>query len=240
MSAENIRQLSDRAKRMTREDLSKARLILEYAHESAQSLLEAFDEVRTARSEDSGDATEPEQDLLRAMLVFAAAGLDSMVKQLIRDSLSSLVETDEKVRQGLETYVTRQLRGEADEGANRTANKFLARVLISDSHQDQVIKEYINDLTAKSLQSPEELLKASFALGLELTGQEINPNALRPIFGIRNRIIHELDIDFNAPPRHRQQRDREAMVKFTNTLLESCEIIFLGVAAKLDPLIGAA
>jgi hypothetical protein len=37
------------------------------------------------------------------MVVFAAAGLDSMLKQLIRDSLPLLAGSDDAVRSGLET-----------------------------------------------------------------------------------------------------------------------------------------
>jgi hypothetical protein len=38
-----------------------------------------------------GMSTDEEQDLLRAMLVTAAPGLDAMTKQLIRDALPKVV-----------------------------------------------------------------------------------------------------------------------------------------------------
>src|SRR5712691_1458226 len=54
--------------------------ILETAHDSAGALLKAFDLARTQRGRSAGMSTDQEQDLLRAMLVMAAAGLDGMVK----------------------------------------------------------------------------------------------------------------------------------------------------------------
>ena len=109
-----IRKLSD-AK--TEADLaSKARTILKHAHESADGFLDSFGAVRQHRGAAQGATRDDEQDLLRACLVFAAAGLDSTLKQLIRDTLPTLVRNDPDVKEGLETFVGRQIRGETDSG----------------------------------------------------------------------------------------------------------------------------
>src|SRR5437763_1411024 len=73
--------------------LVRAHSILERASDSAEALFEAFATVRRARGA-HGTATDHEQDLLRAALIFAAAGLDSMVKQLVRDALHSVLRRD--------------------------------------------------------------------------------------------------------------------------------------------------
>src|SRR5438093_6910832 len=91
------------------------------------------DTSRTARRATGGALTDAEQDLLRAMLVFAAAGLDSLVKQLIRDALRPLAGKDSAVRAELETFVTRQMRADlsADESDAASGRKFLARVMVA-------------------------------------------------------------------------------------------------------------
>jgi len=40
----------------------------------------------------SGEPTDEDEDLLRAMLLFAGSGLDAMVKQLIADALPGVIE----------------------------------------------------------------------------------------------------------------------------------------------------
>ena len=69
---------------------SKAAVILARTHESADALLKAFELAQQERGTPRGMSTDDEQDLLRAMLVMTAAGLDSMLKQLIRDALHNL------------------------------------------------------------------------------------------------------------------------------------------------------
>ena len=132
------------------EQCAKAAVILERTHDSADALLKAYDLARTQRGKPRGISTDDEQDLLRAMLVMATAGLDSMLKQLIRDTLPDLVRYDDRVREGFEKFIARSLR----EGPESAAGvKFLARVLAAPSYQEQAIEEYIADLAGGSLQS---------------------------------------------------------------------------------------
>src|SRR5437762_13871303 len=81
----------------------RARLILQYAREARRAFQESCDKTRLERQKGGGGAlTVAEQDLLRAMLVFAAAGLDSLVKQLIRDALRTLSARDRAVQAELD------------------------------------------------------------------------------------------------------------------------------------------
>ncbi len=210
-----------RAPRITNpktESCSKAAVILERTHDSADALLKAFELAQGGRGAPRGMTTDDEQDLLRAMLVMAAAGLDSMLKQLIRDALPALVKVSPPVREGLEKFVARSIRGDADSPEPLSGTKFLGRVLAAESQQTQVIEEYIRDLTGVSLQSASELAKAAAALGLSKT--KVDVLRLKEIFDIRNKIIHELDINLDGDKRKRNVRGLESMMKHTNSLLE--------------------
>jgi hypothetical protein len=85
--------LSEVGPKPSNKQCENAYLILCNAHDASSSFLEIFNNVRTTRKA-KGTPTDEEQDLLRAMLTFAGAGLDSMVKQLIVDALPSVVRRD--------------------------------------------------------------------------------------------------------------------------------------------------
>jgi hypothetical protein len=177
--------------------------------------------------------TDEEQDLLRAMLVMAAAGLDSMVKQLIRDSLPALVAMHPDVRDGLEKFIAKQVRGEGESSAVPSGKDFLARILAAQSHQAQVVEEYINELTKGSLQSPSELYRIAAALGLPKQVLGVNHEPLKIIFDIRNQIVHELDINLEAERRIRNVRRSGDMISHTDALVRVAENIRDAVEKKL-------
>jgi hypothetical protein len=210
---------------------SKAVVILARTHESADALLKAFELAQQERGTPRGMSTDDEQDLLRAMLVMAAAGLDSILKQLIRDAMPALVRANSSVREGLEKFVTRSIRGDEDSLEPLSGTKFLGRILAAESQQTQVIEEYIRDLTGTSLQSPSELAKTAAALGLSKTKVDIT--RFKEIFDIRNKIIHELDINLDGDRRKRNVRGREPMMKHTNALLEIGESMLQEVDEQL-------
>lgn len=215
-------------------ECEKSRLILEYSHESAQALLNAFQLSRHNRGATSGTSTDEEQDLLRAMLVMAASGLDSATKQLVGESLPRLVEIDVKVRSGLEEFVRRSIRGDVEESDSRTGTAFLARVLSVSNQQRQVVEEYIKDLTKGSLQSHSELARTASALGLSPKKLGITEKNLKLIFEVRNKVIHELDINFTTPNRNRNPRGREKMMDGTNRLLQVGRMFVCSVDGRLN------
>lgn len=212
---------------------AKARAILQYAHDSAEALLAAFEQVRLARNAGRGRSTDEEQDLLRAMLVMAAAGLDSSLKQLIRDCLPDLARAHESVASELEKYVVRQLRGDREEPESAASTAFLAKLLVAESLREALLERYVLSLTGSSLQSPQELAKACNALAVDPPAVGVRVADLRPIFTARNRIIHELDIDFGTGIRNRFPRSRQSMIDYSNTLLEVGEEIIRAVEGNL-------
>jgi hypothetical protein len=76
-------------------------------------------------------------------------------------------------------------------------------------------------------------MKALYALAVEPTEVGVDPKRLKEIFDIRNKIIHELDIQFGGINRSRNSRTRNTMVKHTNLLLALGEGVLLAVARKL-------
>jgi hypothetical protein len=210
---------------------SGAATILERTHESADALLKAFELAQTGRGSPRGMTTDEEQDLLRAMLVMAAAGLDSMLKRLIRDAMPALVKAKPQVREGLEKFVARSIRGDADAPEPLAGAKFLSRVLVAESQQSQVIEEYTRELTGASLQSAPELLRTVQALGLSKV--KLDASRFKAIFDVRNKIIHELDINLSTDRRKRNLRRREQMMADTDALLEVGEQVLTEVEEVL-------
>lgn len=178
--------------------------------------------------------TDEEQDLLRAMLVYAAAGLDGMVKQLIRDALPAVLDRDERAQEALEKFIARQIRPESGDLDRGVGAKFLARVLSRPSPQRSAIDEYIAHLTGGSLQSSASLYEVVGALGLWPDDVGVDRKLLDPIFEARNKIIHELDINLSSKRRTRNVRSRDVIIGQTDQLLLVGEKILKGVDVKLQ------
>lgn len=211
----------------------KAYLILKYAHDTSESMLNTFESIRTARKA-HGAPTDEEQDLLRAMLVFAGAGLDAMLKQLIRDALPSVLKRDLRAREELEKFSSKRLLRDGDDEISAGLNiKVLARVLLADSARSVLIELLIEQLTAGSLQSVEELFRILPYFGLDATGVGVSQAELKPVFQCRNLLIHELDIDFDQKNRNRFPRRKEDMKKHTEKLLRVSSQILAAVDGKL-------
>lgn len=220
----------------TNQAAADAHLILSHAHEAAKALLDAFDASRTKRRASGGNTTDSEQDLLRAMLVFAGAGLDAAVKRLIQDSLAALAASDASVQQALQAFAARRLRDEMT-SAPTTAKGYalLASALSSQSAQQTLVAAYVNDLIGESLQSVERAIEAIGALGIK-ESVPVDHSALKGVFADRNRIIHEMDMNLSGALRKRKSRSRDSMLRAANQLLG------LGgaIVAAVDKKLGAA
>lgn len=214
-------------------ECEKASRILATAHESADALLKAFDLARDERGKWIGMTTDEEQDLLRAMLVMAAAGLDAMTKQLVEDVLPRLVGIDSTAMNTFEKFAMRRLALSGEEPDRIGGAKLLARVLSRSSPQQQLIQEYVDDLTEGSLQSYEALYEMAAALGLAPSKVGIARDDLGPIFAVRNQVIHELDINLDVERRIRNVRRCPTMMKYANTLLSVAQNMLQGVDSKL-------
>lgn len=201
--------------------LGKSALIYQYTHASASSLVEAFDDAKAKRGNKRGILTDQEQDILRAALVMCCAGLDAALKQAIRDCFEHLLEKSKTVREGFEKFIRRRIGGEGDVLELAAGAKFLALILAEKEPRTKLIEEYIRELTGDSLQSVDEVLRTAAALGLESKSLGLDIARLKEIFVIRNKVIHELDIDLNAPNRKRKVRSQADLLDNSDFMLST-------------------
>lgn len=149
------------------------------------------------------------------MLVFACAGLDSMLKQLVRDALESTIERNPKANANFKTFVSRELSKQ-----DRPDSKLLAEILTSGNPRSLLIGHLVDDLTSRSLQSKDQVLGA--ASFFDIPSEEVTNDikGLERIFRCRNEISHEMDIDFAQPNRNRRPRSRNDMIANTKAILQ--------------------
>ncbi len=200
----------------------QAGTILSFAHSSVTSLLQNFDALRTG----PGAPPHEHQDLLRAMIVFAGAGLDSMTKNLIRRALPVMVEATPEVRERIEDLCRRHIERVGVPEA-------LTRISLADTPRAAVMEMVIDDLTAGSLQSVEEVNRVLRYLGITRGSLGSTDEELRDVFSCRNNIVHDMDVDFNQDWRNRIIRNRATMLKHTRTLLLASNAILKGVDEQL-------
>lgn len=191
------------------------------------------------RSGAKGSPTHEQQDLWRAMLVFACAGLDVFVKQLVKNKLPLLLEGDgdKEVQDKFKEYVRRGLKKDEEEILST-----VALALIDPNPRDVFLKEYIKDMTKGSLQSVKELHRVSEASGLDtkkiLNGEKAK--AINDAFIVRNQIIHEMDISIGESTarttsyRTRRQRKARVMEKHTKSILKLAEELFTAYKEKFQ------
>lgn len=193
-----------------REETNNATRVYEYTWSSVSSLLASYE---TARPQ--GAPSNQEQDLLRAMLVMAGAGLDATVKQLLKASLTPMIENTEAARDGFTRFITRCL-GEKAEAA-------MAKAIATGNVSVHFQERYIRHLTGDSVQSVEQLHIAAKALSIDSVMKSVEPSHLRAAFEVRNKIVHELDLNFSSPGAGRRTqtlRRKNDMVNHAENLLK--------------------
>jgi hypothetical protein len=213
--------------RPTSSALVKSHSILERASESAESLFEAFATVRSARQA-HGTATDHEQDLLRAALIFAAAGLDAMVKQLVRDALHLVLAKDAGAHAQFAAFVLSRLRR-----LDPIDLRFLADSIAAPDPAKHLKIELTNELTASSLQSKDQLLRVAAYFAIPAAEISTDLNALKAVFEARNQIAHEMDILLGQPNRGRRQRRYEATHRDTALILTTAVTFYSAVEMRI-------
>ena len=189
------------------------------AHDASSSFLEIFKTTRM---------TYKEQDLLRAMLTFACAGLDALVKQLIEDALPDVINCNKDAETTFRRDIERRIRR-----GEEIDHKFLADILTQKRPRDRLIKILVSDLTSQSLQSKDQLLKVGSFFDIESDSITKDPNGLAQIFTVRNQIVHEMDIDFSSTNGNRRSRTESKMVVDTNEIFKVSKAFLEEVAHKL-------
>ncbi len=207
--------------------LDNAWAILSRACDSAESFFEAFATVREARNA-KGTPTDHEQDLLRAALIFATAGLDSMMKQLVRDALGRVISRERGAQAQFGDYVQSRL---ARGGSIDV--KYLAQALLADDTREHLKDELVRELTGSSLQSKDQLLRvaAYFAIPADELASDISQ--LKDVFDARNQIAHEMDVQFKQANRSRRSRTYDAMEAATRVVLTVSTAFYSAVEKRI-------
>lgn len=201
--------------------------ILCSAHDAASSFLDIFEATRETRTA-KGASTDEEQDLLRAMLVFAGAGLDSMIKQLVRDALSLTLDRSREAEDNFRTFISRRLarQGTLDPG-------FLSSVLASRDPRTVLVGTLVSDLTSQSLQSRDQVLRVASYFDIPSAALATDPRQLDRIFRARNEIVHEMEVDFAQTNRNRRPRRKAGMIDHTTEILRVANAFLIEVDRRL-------
>lgn len=188
-------------------DTETAQRYLASAYDAVEAVLESLETLRQVRKAQTGNIqgrlTGKEEDLLRAAIVFAGAGLDATLKQLIRDSLPKLLESNQLAHDKFEDFASDRL------GTSEFADaKAIARYLTSSNPRGRLIEDYVYDLTGSSLQSAEQVDKTAGALGITDAALRKRIVGLKGLFVARNEISHELDLQRPERKGDRTRRSR--------------------------------
>lgn len=221
-----------------------AQRFLDAAAQSVRSALSALNTTRDLRRSANGHLprgrlTDGEEDLLRAAVVFAGAGLDSTLKQLIRDALPSVTEANDDAATEFQDF-TEDFLSEGDIGVNP---RRLSAVLLDRDRSpwDALIEQYVRSLTGDSLQSAQQVGAVCTALGI--TDREFRKRIkvgsdLDQMFRARNQMIHELDLlrgQEAGGNRSKRSRTIEQTVGFAREALSVAQEIVNRTAEGLGP-----
>jgi hypothetical protein len=178
-----------------------------------------------------GQTSNQDQDLLRAMLVFACAGLDAAVKALIEDSLPTLADRNPDVQLQLEAFAEKRV-----SQVGGLATGAVARLLAHPvSPREGLLEDFVQELTGGSLQSVDQLHRVRAALGIEDPPAIAAITSLRGVFKARNEISHEMDLNPITERRVRRHRGiRETVSMADRVFAVGCDIVAYIVTATRD------
>ena len=206
--------------------LRNAHLALARTVAAANSYLAVF-ELRVSQR-GPAPPTDHDFNLLRAMLVSACSGLDSMVKHAIRDALPTMIDRVDRAQDSFRAFAARRL-----PPAHSVLNPSRTNVPTASATHAALIGELIRELTGKSLRSRKEILRAAFFFDLRSADLIVDTGLFDDAFHARNQITHGVDIDFMRPCRSRAHSPKQRYVDYTQAVLDCAESFLVGVDAKL-------
>ncbi|WP_321326991.1 hypothetical protein [uncultured Parasphingorhabdus sp.] len=210
-------------------------------HNQAVSVVLNFDQLYAAsRQESQGDADAfpVEHDLLRAAFLFACSGLDAVVKQLIKDALPDVVDSDLGAHREFEKFTERRLKKIASIDSDNPRVQVLdarlfSKILTNQNPRGTLIEMLVRSLTDDSLQSRDQLLKVAAHFALTMQDVMANPDAVKDAFSARNQIVHEMDV-LLAEGSTRRNRDYQTIKHWSESMLAIAAAFITGVDAKLQ------
>lgn len=199
-----------------RDELKNGAAVLKHTRDATVGFVQEYFDSRADGGK--GTTSDREQDQLRAGLVFATGGLDSLLKHLIREAIPALADRNANIANNLRDFAEKRIGRETGRQAEIGAG-FLARALISQDPKSFVIEEYVYELTGSSLQSIDQIQKTASAFAITDKDLTHTINGLKTVFDARNGILHEMDIDFTKPNRSRRARKQDETIRQMNAVL---------------------
>jgi hypothetical protein len=157
--------------------------------------------------------------IYRAMLLFACAGLDVLLDQLVERKLPILILADRKARKKFEEYVKRDL----DKSTNSPKS------LTNRKSRETLLREYVARVSTGRLQSLNELRKILEALGLNAQAIfQAQEESLAGALRIRNQIVYKDDSVGARALKYRSRHQRRAsdMERYTKAILDLALSVF--------------
>ena len=220
--------------------LKDSQMVFEYANESVSSFYKIYQIIRSGSG--AGSTTHNEQDLLRAMLVFACSGLDAVATQLISDCLQGVIELDKQgngAKQEFKKFIERRIKKSSTEIDIKNSSidtGFIAQILISDQPKIELIKSLQKHLSDNSLQSQDQLLKVAGYFAITKNQILKDPEMTENAFKVRNDIIHQMDVNLKEKIQGRKNRKVRGaidMIKYTINILNIGSNFINSVAEKI-------
>ena len=213
---------------MTKEEyLNKSNAILI----SLKNTIESFYTLYNSLDDDK---ETQKQDLLRAIILFSCSGIDSIVKQLVNDTLDYVIEHDEGAFNQFKNYTEKKLILKNESGIN---SKLFAELFTCGNPKQTLADALKKDLTSNSLQSADELLKVGSVFNIEtanLVNGKKEHEKLRKIFIVRNQITHEMDVDMTASDFKMRDRTYKEIKDYYEFIVSFIEKFIELISEKLD------
>ncbi|NMO01779.1 hypothetical protein HH308_11200 [Gordonia sp. TBRC 11910] len=189
--------------------------------------------LRATRPAGRGRLTHAEHDLFRAAVVFAGAGVDSVLKQAVRSCIPIQVEKSDGAREKYIDFAAAYLQNQGTLNARQ-----VAKLLVTTEPEQTLRAAYVDSLTGSSLQSQSQVTATLAALGLA-EQRELFKDAkgLNPLFKARNEIAHEMDMTPSAVKgrgkRTRHERAMNTYVTMCHTGLDYCQRVLNALADEV-------
>lgn len=206
--------------------LTKTNNILHSLDETITSFFDLYSSI------DDVD-TSKKQNLLRAVILFSCSGIDAIIKQLVNDTLESVIERDEGAFNQLKDYVSKQMMLKTEPGVNA---KLFAELFTCENPKKSLIENLKNYLKSGSLQSADEIFKAGSYFNIksdDLEPSSADKEKLRSIFTARNQITHEMDVDMNEQTFTIRERTFDEAMDYSKHIIDLARRFISSVSIKL-------